>query len=121
MTKLITAGTVPADASASLASDGAPVVGGLVASGSAKWREPSKFVVPEGEYRNGAYQHSVTRIPVSRINGTDGAAMVFYNTSDGTALAGRDYVRVQGCLKWNHGETNVTYLYLLTLRSCRDI
>jgi hypothetical protein len=110
VTKLISAGTVPADASASLASDGAPVVGGLVASGFAKWREPSKFVVPEGEYRNGAYRHSVARIPVSRINGTDGAAMVFYNTSDGTALAGRDYVHVQGFLKWNHGDTSDQYI-----------
>jgi len=42
---------------------------------------------------------------VSRQGGSDGAAVLFYNTSDGTATAGEDYVAASGYVTWNHSDT----------------
>ena len=43
-------------------------------------------------------------VSVSRLGGTDGAVSVQYATSDGTAVAGRDYTATTGTLKWASGD-----------------
>jgi hypothetical protein len=44
-------------------------------------------------------------ITVSRTGGSLGAVSVHYATSDGTALAGADYVATSGTLNWADGDT----------------
>jgi len=107
---LVSAGTVPTDASVVFAPGGSPVAGGFVSSGIAKWHDSTKTVVTEGQVHMGAYRHSVTSISVSRTNGSDGSAIVFYNTSDGSARAGHDYVSRSGYLTWNHGDVSNKYI-----------
>jgi hypothetical protein len=46
-------------------------------------------------------------IRVERSHGETGAASVRYSTSDGTAVAGRDYTAVSGVLSWPHGDESV--------------
>ncbi len=43
-------------------------------------------------------------IRVTRFDGTDGAVSVTYGTSDGTAVAGVDYVATTGSLDWPDGQ-----------------
>jgi len=52
---------------------------------------------------NGA-SHLVT-ITVSRTGGSDGSVTAHYQTSDGTATAGSDYVATSGDLTWPAGDT----------------
>ena len=63
-------------------------------------------------FNNSAYsQHEGTSgtsnatITVSRTGGTLGAVSVHYATSDGTAVAGTDYVAASGTLNWADGDT----------------
>jgi Leucine-rich repeat (LRR) protein len=51
-------------------------------------------------YSVGENGPSVT-ITVSRVNGSDGAVSVDYDTSDETATAGSDYTQTSGTLNWN--------------------
>jgi Leucine-rich repeat (LRR) protein len=44
-------------------------------------------------------------IPVIRVNGSDGAVSVEYISSDVSAQAGLDYVKVEGTLSWSEGDT----------------
>jgi hypothetical protein len=43
---------------------------------------------------------------VNRSGGTSGTASVHYGTSNGTAVAGRDYVAIGGTLKWANGDAS---------------
>jgi ribosomal protein L35AE/L33A len=45
-------------------------------------------------------------IPVIRVNGSDGAVSVECNSSDGTATAGDDYIKVSGKLNWGDGDAS---------------
>jgi len=47
---------------------------------------------------------SVT-ISVTRLNGTQGIVSIDYNTQDGTAVSGNDYLAHQGTLTWEDGES----------------
>ena len=47
---------------------------------------------------------SVT-VTVTRTSGSDGAVSVSYQTSDGTATAGTDYVATSGSLNWANGDS----------------
>jgi len=54
-------------------------------------------------------------LSVDRVGGSTGAVQVDYATSDGTAIAGQDYVSASGTLSWAAGDTspktfNVTLL-----------
>ena len=44
-------------------------------------------------------------IVVTRVGGSVGAVSVTYATSDGTAVAGRDYTAASGTLSWANGDT----------------
>ena len=101
---------VPSNSKVAIPPGGAPVAAGYVSTGFAVYAQSQKSRVSEGEYFQGEYRHSVTRIPVSRINGSDGSANVFYNTSDGTARGGTDYVPRSGYLTWNHGDMSDKYV-----------
>jgi uncharacterized delta-60 repeat protein len=48
-------------------------------------------------------------ITVNRVNGTDNTITVNYATSDGTAVAGTDYVAASGTLTFNPGVTSQTF------------
>jgi uncharacterized repeat protein (TIGR01451 family) len=52
-------------------------------------------------------------IMVTRIGNTTGAASVAFATSDGTAIAGRDYAPASGTLSFAAGETSKTVTVLL--------
>ncbi len=49
-------------------------------------------------------ERSVT-LTVTRANGTDGAASVSFQTTDGTACAGTDYTATSGTLTWTDGSS----------------
>ncbi|HUP22850.1 MAG TPA: Calx-beta domain-containing protein, partial [Thermoanaerobaculia bacterium] len=45
-------------------------------------------------------------VDVERVGGSTGAVSVEYTTSDGSAVAGLDYIEVQGTLHWPGGDAN---------------
>ncbi len=70
----------------------------LFAAGSLQF-DAATFPVSEGEF--------AVAIFVSRTFGTDGAVFVNYATSDGTAIAGKDYETRAGTLFWGDGDDAV--------------
>jgi len=46
----------------------------------------------------------VLEIPIVRVHGSDGEVVLQYSTSDGSAVAGSDYVAAAGTLTFAHGE-----------------
>ena len=46
------------------------------------------------------------RVTVTRTGGSSGAAIVNYGTTDGTAVAGRDYTAASGALSWASGDAS---------------
>jgi Calx-beta domain/FG-GAP-like repeat len=56
-------------------------------------------------------------LAVERTGGTAGTVSVAYATSDGTALAGSDYVARSGTLTWYDGEPGPKYIDITLLRS----
>lgn len=53
-------------------------------------------------------------ITVTRTGGSEGAVMVNYATSDGTAIAGNDYTSASGTLTFLEGETSKTFTVPIT-------
>jgi hypothetical protein len=45
-------------------------------------------------------------IPINRVGGSSGQAVVSYSTSDNSATAGSDYVATSGSLTWNDGDAS---------------
>jgi endoglucanase len=45
-------------------------------------------------------------IAVNRMDGSNGAVSVAYSTSDGTAIAGKNYTAKSGTLSWSAGDTS---------------
>lgn len=60
------------------------------------------------KFSSGAYtvneDAGTVTLTVARVNGLTGAASVNYATSDGTAVAGQDYVSASGTLSWADGD-----------------
>jgi solute carrier family 8 (sodium/calcium exchanger) len=48
-------------------------------------------------------------LSVTRKDGSSGEVQVNYRTTDGTAIAEKDYVAIEGTLVFNHGETLKTF------------
>jgi Leucine-rich repeat (LRR) protein len=62
-------------------------------------RKPGILQFSEAEYRVGEDGIEIV-IKVERVDGSDGKISVDYATSDGTAIAGSDYVANSGTLEW---------------------
>jgi uncharacterized repeat protein (TIGR01451 family) len=69
----------------------------MVQPGQAQLTEPTVQV-----------EESATEVilTISRVNGSDGNLVVNYATTDGTAIAGSDYVETTGKLTWTDGDNN---------------
>ena len=54
-------------------------------------------------------QNNVAVIAVTRTGGSDGMVSVTYSTSDGSAVAGTDYVATTGTILWNNDNDGARY------------
>jgi hypothetical protein len=64
---------------------------------------PGLLLFSSGSY-SAAESAGSAAVTVARVNGSSGAVGVSYATSDGTAIAGRDYTPVSGTLSWADGD-----------------
>ncbi len=71
-------------------------------------QEPGQFVFSNAVV-NTVENYGYVTIYVQRINGSFGPASVNYSTTDGTALAGRDYSKASGTLNFADGQTEATF------------
>lgn len=58
----------------------------------------------------------VATLGVDRVGGDNGAVTVRYSTLDGSAITGEDYLRAQGLLSWNNGETQRQFIDIPILK-----
>ncbi len=79
-----------------------------------------------GEIRFSSSTYTVTEsagtatITVTRVSGSTGAVSVDFNTSDGTAIAGSDYIATSGTLNFADGETTKTITIVILLDSVSE-
>jgi Leucine-rich repeat (LRR) protein len=66
--------------------------------------EPGTLQFKKAKYEVNENGASV-KITVTRVDGSDGAVSVDYNSSDGTATAGEDYIAIFGTLNWKDGNS----------------
>jgi hypothetical protein len=79
------------------------------------YSEPVTLTVPTGSFEFSdasvivGENQSFVAIGVSRVSGSVGTATVDFRTTNGTAIAGQDYVSTNGTLAFTNGQTSATF------------
>lgn len=84
---------------------GDPRPAGVICDAGAFEFQFSRLAFSSANYSANAADGSVT-LTVTRSSSGDGSASVHYATTDGTAIAGTDYVASSGSLTWAEGDTS---------------